>query len=233
MNYYQSLLNDIDALIKSKDYIKAKQLIIDELSMAYIPQDVNQKLRAYLDILPNDSHVQSVGIVEIENWLFGNDYLLAIEVINYLNDFNLKNFLDRISDWLLRLQDRYLVGLIIMILIRQNVDFTFKLERDNLEIEFNPFYLEYPNEVESYSLISQKLHDICGHDINLLKTALDNLVLESVMLLPFNIDISEVDLYVNSLIYSVYHLFDKLDEYQLLLDKKLISSPRITLFSTQ
>lgn len=233
MNYYQSLLNDIDILIKSKDYIKAKKLIDDELSMAYIPQDVNKQLHDYLDMLPIDSHVQSVGIVEIENWLFGNDYLLSIEAINYLNDLNLNNFLDKISEWLLRLKDRYLIGLIIMILMKQNIDFTFKLERDDLEIEFNPFYLEFPHESDAYSLISQKLIDICGHDTNLLKVALDNLVLEVVMLLPFNIDIAEVDLYLNALIFEVYRLFDKQDEYQLLLDKNLISRSMITLFSTQ
>lgn len=233
MNYYQTLLNEIDNLIQDKNYSKAQDLITQELKMVYIPKDVLKRLEEYLSLIPVQSHRSSVGINEIEKWLLGEDDLLAYEAINYLNDLNLNNFLDEISKWLNNIKNRYLVGLLILVLIKQNINSIFTFKRDGMLIEFNPFYLEYPSEWDSFKMISNKLSSICSHDVNLNKIAFETLTLESIMVLPFDFDVMECDLYVDAIVSYVYKLLTLDDEYAQLLKNSVVKEPIISLFSTQ
>ncbi|HPW53636.1 MAG TPA: DUF3196 family protein, partial [Erysipelotrichaceae bacterium] len=45
VNYYQTIVNHIEKLIKNKDFIRANRIIEEELSMLYVPQDVLIKLQ--------------------------------------------------------------------------------------------------------------------------------------------------------------------------------------------
>lgn len=233
MNYYQTLLNEIDELIQNKNYTKAHELIVQELKVAYVPKDVLEQLEKYLSIIPIQLNLNSVGIKEIENWLLGDDSLLAYEAINYLNDLNLNNFLDEISEWLKIIDNRYLIGLLILVLIKQNINCNFTFKRDGMSIEFNPFYLEYPNEWDSFKMISDKLSLICSHNVNLSKIAFETLTLESIMILPFDFDVMECDLYVDAIIGYAYKLLNLDIEYAQLLQKGIVNEAIISLFSTQ
>lgn len=233
MNYYQNLLVEIDELIQAQNYSKAHELITNELSMVYIPKDVMEQLEKKLDLIPIKSTSNSVGINEIEKWLLGDDTLLAYEAINYLNDLNLNNFLAEISNWLNTISNRYLIGLLILVLIKQNINSNFTFKRDGMEIEFNPFYLEYPSEWDSFKMISDKLSLICSHDVNLAKIAFETLTLESIMVLPFDFDVMECDLYVDAIIHYVYKLLALDNDYTQLLKNGVVNEPIISLFSTQ
>ena len=45
INYYQTIVNHIEKLIESNDFIGASKIIEEELSMPYVPKDVLMKLR--------------------------------------------------------------------------------------------------------------------------------------------------------------------------------------------
>ena len=49
MNYYDELLSKLDELMDNKHYKEAEKLIDDELSMAYVPKDIESKLKEYKD----------------------------------------------------------------------------------------------------------------------------------------------------------------------------------------
>ena len=40
INYYQTIVNHIEKLIESNDFIGASKIIEEELSMPYVPKDV-------------------------------------------------------------------------------------------------------------------------------------------------------------------------------------------------
>ena len=50
INYYQTIVNHIEKLIESNDFVSANKLIEEELSMPYVPQDVLMKLQQLHDI---------------------------------------------------------------------------------------------------------------------------------------------------------------------------------------
>ena len=50
-NYYTELLENVEALITQEEFDKAKELILEEFKMPYIPLDVEEQLQRYLQTI--------------------------------------------------------------------------------------------------------------------------------------------------------------------------------------
>ena len=127
-NYYDEILDEIKQLINNGQNDLAYSKILNELNMPYIPSDIEKKLQElYQEVKFVNRKTKVFDDERIEEYLSHNDEstLLAIDRLAKLN---VRNYLKSIKNFLINDPNKYAAGLLIDILIEQNI---------NDEIEFH------------------------------------------------------------------------------------------------
>lgn len=147
-NYYDTLIKDIKLFLENNDYSKAAQLINEELKAPYIPQEVEEHLVEFNQIITRnlannlkDSflvwNVDKVAEV-MQDTLDQELHLIAFDALRGLNA---RLILPMIRAYFLNnnIKDEYKTFL-IMILLEQKVDEEFLIYKDNgkVELSINP-----------------------------------------------------------------------------------------------
>lgn len=129
-SYYQNLLKDVVTLFQEQNYEKANQLIDEELSMPYVPQEAHELLEHYKDeCRPYLSRVRGVSDEELEKWSSGTE-VQQERAVTALLSMNLRQYLPEVRKLLLseHLLDEF-KGELIEALIEQKVDGTFRVRK--------------------------------------------------------------------------------------------------------
>ena len=117
-SYYQSLIAEIQKKIDGKAYQEAYDLIHQEISLPYVPQDC-------------------LAILEILSWIY-EDPSKQEQVIPFMKDLNLRQYTREVQDLLnAELLDES-KGELIEYLMEQKIDTPFKIEKNGLDITFIP-----------------------------------------------------------------------------------------------
>ena len=137
--YYQSLLQEIEKQIDEKRYVEAYELIRQELSMPYVPQEAMDQLqKCELECKPFLQTKQSgLNFEKLQEYIHGNtdQKLYAIEM---LKNMNLRMFHNEIQTLLdSDLSDEY-KGELIEALMEQKIDDPFEMVKSGLNITFIP-----------------------------------------------------------------------------------------------
>ena len=188
MNFYDELITKLDKLMDEKKYKEAEKLIDDELSMAYVPADIEEKLYAYKDeIRVHNFRSASLSEEELEECLFSDreHQLLAVAQLDKMN------LRDQIS-----LCEKYLKSngfinakvLLIESLIRQEIDHHFIYINEEDKYEFNPIDIRKPDEAEGFLSARKLLRDYYLKEPSKLLLAEQLLYRETLLALPFNLD---------------------------------------------
>lgn len=187
-NYYDETLNTIQKHLVNKEYDKAYLLIQNELSMPYIPSDFEYKLKSILKTFDYSfSKDDLINENNIENFLYSDDQKQLIAV-DYLNNCNLRNYIDLIDNYFNLNGNTNAKVLLIDSLIRQEINHEFLINKDGKHLTFNPINLEIIENLKGYIDSKKSLSEYYLKDPSKLKIALELLYKESILHLPLEYD---------------------------------------------
>ena len=184
MNYYDELIDKIKLLLREKNYEMAEKLIQDELSLPYVPKDIEEMLYNLKEQIVKSTIPHRISDEEIEKHLFEGDIDHQLMAVNELNGKNLRQYID--------LCQRYLDGngfanakaLLIDSLIRQEINHVFHYKRDDDLMMFNPCSYEVIEDSEPFSAASRQLSEDYMKEPSKLQLARQLLYKELIMALP-------------------------------------------------
>lgn len=208
MNYYEEILQKIDELMDSKDYEQAKRIILNELDIAYVPRDFEEKLNDYLaEINTKTFKVKQVSDEDIETFLF-EDQSHQLIGVDELNKRNLRDFDELVDKYLKEGSFKNAKVLLIDSLIRQSIDKEYTFIDGDSSITFNPSKLVCPEECKAYKKGQEVLSDYYLKEPSKLKMAMDLLFKEIMMSLPNNLDDKDGELIANKIIEFINKAFE-------------------------
>ena len=187
MNYYDELLSKLDELMDNKHYKEAEKLIDDELSMAYVPKDIESKLKEYKDeVKVYTFRSRSLNEEQIEEYLF-NDPEHQLRAVTELDKRNLRDLID-LCDKYLR-SNGFINAKVLLIdsLIRQQIDHRFVYINNDDRYEFNPKDVKKADEAEGYLSAINCLQEYYLKEPSKLLLAEQLLNKEALLALPFNL----------------------------------------------
>ena len=187
MNYYDELLTKLDELMDNKHYKEAEKLIDDELSMAYVPKDIESKLKEYKDeVKVYTFRSRSLNDEQIEEYLF-NDPEHQLRAVTELDKRNLRDLID-LCDKYLR-SNGFINAKVLLIdsLIRQQIDHRFVYINNDDSYEFNPKDVKKADEAEGYLSAINCLQEYYLKEPSKLLLAEQLLNKEALLALPFNL----------------------------------------------
>ena len=204
MNYYEEILNEIEENIDNGQFLEAERLIRNELSVSYIPRDVERKLNEYLSRIRRDSfEKRSLSDEQIEDYL-QKDEIHQLMAVDELNKKNLRNYVDTIQSYLSG--DGYLNGKALLIdsLIRQeiNCDFIYNGET------FNPSKIIVPEKSEGFLSALELIRERFMKDPSMMAMAEQLLYKEALMALPETLNKEEGIAIADKIIVYILNAFE-------------------------
>lgn len=184
----------IDALMKNKEYKQALPLIESELAQPYLPAGFYEQYMAYkLEIKASQSPIsKTIDAKRCFSMLLEQDNPLL--ALSHLEQYALINHKDAIQQVFTQNSDDLICGLLIELLIQQQINHTFVIHKDSLRIEFNPVYVMSVYESDGYKAIETLISEHFENDNpSVMMMANQLLVSESLMRQPLALD--EFDVY--------------------------------------
>lgn len=164
MNYYDEVLKKIETSLNSNDLHTARLLIEEELSMPYIPEDVERKLISLKkEVEAENKTSKAISDEQLVAYLCGDKEQQLIAA-NSLADKNLREYIDIIQDYFNR-EDGFdnAKVYIVSLLIDQELNHEFHLIKDGVHYDFIPRYLYKFEELDAFrecvNLINQNYSD--------------------------------------------------------------------------
>lgn len=208
MNYYDELIDNLNQLINDHDYEKAKAILLNELDLAYVPRDIEEKLYEYLSIIKSVTNsLKSLSDEEIVDYLYkdNNHQLLAIEE---LNKRNIRDYLDICFKYLKSNGFKNAKVLLIDSLIRQEIDYEFEFVDDNKSINFNPKHLKVIELTDGFISCNKMLNDTYMKEPSKLQIGMELLYKECLLYLPKQANNAEGEILVSKIINYIDKAFD-------------------------
>lgn len=188
MNYYDELIENIDKLIKERDYDQAKSLIENELNLPYIPRDIEERLNNYLcEIKASTNGLKLLTDDDLVAYLHSNSQKQLI-AINELGKRNLRDYIDICYKYLKGNGHQNAKALLIDSLIRQEINYEFAYVNNGSFMSFNPINLKVIEETHGFKLASQELDRYYYKDPSKNHMAIELLYKEALLSLPNQID---------------------------------------------
>lgn len=206
-NYYDEIITKIEKLIDEQEYQQALTLITSELSMPYIPSDIENKLLYLLDdIKGNNMNGRVFNIEMLDDYLFSEDINKVSRAINYLADSNIRNYLDSVKEFLVSEQPNSLKCMLVDVLAEQNITDELVMNKDGLYFEFVPAYVIRPCDSEVFVHCKQLIEmELIGYP-TYTKMAMTVLINQLFSYLPLNYDEGEVTILALSIIHHVLEM---------------------------
>jgi len=213
-NYYEMLLEEIQSKIDNANFKEAEHLVDAELSMPYIPIDIETRLYDFKKILlankPSSNKRQYYDVEQIEAMLEGTEEE-QLFMIEYLSKSNLRDYREILQKFFLKSHNHLVENLMIDALVRQGIHESFILNRQGLEIHFIPALLEIPTETEGFQACHEYLtKKFESENPSFLIMAIEILLFQVYWQLPNQYDIDEAELLAQSIAIS---LFEQLHDF--------------------
>ncbi|AHB36182.1 DUF3196 family protein [Spiroplasma apis] len=145
-NFYDNLILMIEQNIKNRDFEKALELIKEELSVPYIPSDIESKLQNYLKDLESElsSKLNNDGSIWTLNKISSVmkqvlDQEIQLLAFDALRSFNARMILPDIKDYLVSdlVKDEFKTFL-ILVLLEQKLDVDLVVKKGAKSFNINP-----------------------------------------------------------------------------------------------
>lgn len=192
---YQEILAEIDQQIEQGKWQEAYMKILHELSMPYIPSDVETyllELKKEYEVTENlKKQNRMLSEEEVLDYLKG-DLSHQMMAIAQLSQRNLRNYLVVLQEILDNQPHILLQSVIIEALINQQIHESITIEQDGLQITFEPCTIEEPLKSDG-ALASIALLQAWFENENpsFLAMCIDCLVKECYLRLPINVEEDE------------------------------------------
>ena len=190
MAYYEDLLKNVNELINKEDYSKASELIDKELSMPYVPSDIEKALKTALFKIPKENVVRKLSDEEIASYL-KKDENKQLRAVDELNDRNLREYLDICEEYLM--SDGYInaKALLVHSLIYQDINEEIRMINNGIEYKFIPKYVMLPEESLGFKNALDELSNRYMKEPSKLELAKQLLYKECLLALPLNYEEDE------------------------------------------
>lgn len=224
-SFYQEMLNEIETLIQSQNIQEAIKKIEFELSMPYVPSDVEVILQQNLQELKAPTMTKKLTFDDeaIEAMLKGNEKE-ALIAIDYLREVNIHRYLDMIQEVFQLQTSRIVIVSLIDALMKQNITREFQCEMDGFELSFMPCFIEDPFNNDGVDAAKAFLSTWFEHDnASFYQMCIQSLMLESYLRLPFAIEEDEAEALALAICAYVYEAFGQKDEYFAFLNEKKLA----------
>lgn len=193
--YYEDILKQLHKLMAEHKEQEAYAILEQELSMPYIPKDVEPELiRLYNDCrstLRRDKHQRSYDEEDVEALLNGSleEQFMAVEL---LKKSNIRNHLDQIEAYLCSTPHLLVSSYLIDALMEQKIADEIHMKYNEMDISFLPCYIEAPMRSKGAIIAANALCEwFEDEDPTFLKLCIESLIQECYLHLPFNIDEDE------------------------------------------
>ena len=187
MNYYNEILKEIEENIENSEYDEAKRLIMNELSVSYVPRDVEKKLNELLSLVKEDTYVpRGLADADIEKYLF-MDEVHQLMAVDELNKRNLREHIELCQQFLSSEGFINAKALLIDSLIRQEINYVFLYK----EGTFNPSKIIRPEESEGFKSGLNAIRERFMKDPSMMRMAEQLLYKEVLLALPKTLDHEE------------------------------------------
>lgn len=189
MDYYDELLLNVYKLLNENKTEDLRNLINNELKHAYVPRDIENKLRDILnDLGPSETIKKSFSDDEIFEYLKGSKekQLIAVEL---LNKKNLREYIDICNEYLSN-ENAFINAKVLLIdsLVNQEIGEEISFKNEGLEYNFIPKYVIPIIESDGFISGKKYLEDIYLKEPSKLKMSMDLLYKDLMMSLPINLD---------------------------------------------
>lgn len=206
MGYYEDLVPQIEALIKDEKYDKALSLIEKELSLPYVPSDIETKLKDLLKLIPKDDFVRSLSDEEIIKYL-NLDETKQLRAVEELNNKNLRDYLDVCNEYLKG--NGYINAKVLLIdsLIKQDINEEISMSNNGVDYNFIPKYVMSPECSIGFVKASEILGEKYMKEPSKLELAKQLLYKECLLALPVNYEEDEADQLANKIYLFIEEAF--------------------------
>lgn len=205
-SFYQSVFDNIQSLIRAQKISQAQALIEQELAVPYIPSEIEAQLKDWQARLKAVSPAAPVDQMARLDELMAGGLAAREKAVTLLKNANLRNYVPAIQKLLNddQLLDEF-KGELIRELISQRVDEDFRMNKNGLDIEFNPASLipDYQDPVltQTRQLFGQWLGDSFVLSEDFAGQLLEQEILET---LPFDFSFTDPESLAASIIRLVY-----------------------------
>ena len=165
-NYYEELLETLQECMERAEYQKAKELIDEEFRMPYIPMDVEKKLSEYRNEIMfqlKGETSTSFSFEEIVDMLNGTLEEQAA-AIGYLENVNLRSYMDVLQDYLKEEHPRLLKSMVISQMIAQQISSEVEMKEGGMTYSFIPMTLEDVTDTDGYNIAEKLIEDTLERD---------------------------------------------------------------------
>ncbi|MDO5440188.1 MAG: DUF3196 family protein [Erysipelotrichaceae bacterium] len=206
MGYYEDLVPQIEALIKDEKYDKMFSLIEKELSLPYVPSNIETKLKDLLKLIPKDDFVRSLSDEEIIKYL-NLDETKQLRAVEELNNKNLRDYLDVCNGYLKG--NGYINAKVLLIdsLIKQDINEEISMSNNGVDYNFIPKYVMSPECSIGFVKASEILGEKYMKEPSKLELAKQLLYKECLLALPINYEEDEADQLANKIYLFIEEAF--------------------------
>ncbi|WP_425380491.1 DUF3196 family protein [Spiroplasma endosymbiont of Stenodema calcarata] len=171
LNYYDELISEINELINNNDYNEALIKINAELTMPYIPQDIEKLLKTLLQevnakIGEQHSNINSVWSLSKISDILNNptDEETQLLAFQYLKDQNLRKILPIIRKYFINKKVSNFAKIYLLYLLKdQEITEIFQVQKTNGIFKLNPQeiipYQEHPQVKLVMQLLDQWVYN--------------------------------------------------------------------------
>ncbi|MDD7281111.1 MAG: DUF3196 family protein [Erysipelotrichaceae bacterium] len=214
-SYYQSLMSEIKNLMSESKWSQAYDLICQENSMPYVPQDVLEQLeecqsecKSHLDV-----KVRKVDDDKIMEWIHGTPAQQE-KAVSELVNMNLRNYVQEVQAVFdSNILDEF-KGELIEALMEQKIDTPYKILKNGLEITFIPSSILTTQEDKTLIETKQIFSELLSNDNPAFYQFCNHLLEQEVLeMRPFDFsDLSAISL-AKSIIHLVMEAFGQSEEF--------------------
>ena len=221
-NYYDDILEKIKNAYENKEYQKAEFYIEEELSMPYIPSDFEKALFELQDkyramLKSNDFKLSDEEIIEY----LKADEMKQMLAANYLNNLNIRDYLDIVQEYLLSDSDDKIKVLIINTLMEQDILDEMQVKKDGLDITFVPRYVEPIELSDGYLSAKNYFEEHLKQNPSMLQMADELLAHKCFAYLPFSYEEEEGELIAKEIICYIYDCLGDLENKEIFINESL------------
>lgn len=192
--YYEDILKKVNQLMECNDFQSAYKILEEELSMPYIPKNVEDALiEAYNQCRSECKMNQPKSYEEddVDALLLGSleESFLAIE---QLKKSNIRNHFESIQTYLNGNVNVLVRALLIEAMMEQHITDEFTTVVEGMDVTFTPCAIEEPMEAQGVNEAVTLLREWFENDNpTFTMMCVETLVKEAYMRLPFNVDEEE------------------------------------------
>lgn len=225
--YYEDILKKVEDHMKERDFESAFKIVEEELSMPYIPRDVEEKLIAYYNQCRSELRVKetkSYDDEDIDSMLQGSleETFLAVE---QLKNSNIRKHCDAIAKYLSKEDVHPLVrALLIEAMMEQGITDEFTTQIDGMDVTFTPCAIEAPMETEGITIAAGYLKEWFENDNpTFAMMCVESLVKEAYLRLPFNIDEEDGEAIAAAVAHYVFAAHEEFDAWNVFCHEKKLA----------